>query len=112
MILHQRIMLHDRVWDIVRHHSFNDSTHVPVSHILVCPACTRTWAMLQLEGDTFCWPRAAFCGCIQHTDEWHPVPGSLLVEEGWGVIDDALLEGLPAELVRREFDLHLKAYHL
>ena len=112
MMIPQRIMLNDRVWDIERHHSFKESTHVPVSHVLVCPACTRIWAMLQLPEDRFCWPRAVFCGCISHTDEWHPVPGSLLVEEGWGVIDDSLLNALPPELVKREFDLHLKVYSL
>jgi len=103
-------MLNDKLYHVERHHSFSNSTHVAVSTILVCPACTRTWAMLLLEGDTFAWPRSAFCGCISYADEWHPVPGSILIEEGWGVIDDSLLAALPDELVKREFQLHMQAY--
>ena len=111
MILRQRIVLDDRVWEIHRHHSFGDSTHVACSQLLVCPACSRPWAMLHLlDEDPFVWPYAAFCGCIPYRDDWRPVPGSILIEEGWGLIDESLLAALPPELVRREFDLHLKAY--
>ena len=110
MIRHQRVMLNDQLWQIGRHHSFAGETHVAISHILVCPACTRVWALLQFLDEPFAWPRAAFCGCVHHADEWHPVPGSLLCEEGYGTIDDSLLSALPDSLIQREFQLHLKAY--
>jgi hypothetical protein len=64
-----------------------------------------------------CWPVAQFCETCQTSptgllvkSDWCPVPGSLLVEEGWGVIDTALLNALPDSLVTREFNLHLRAY--
>lgn len=100
-----------------REHSFHQQTHVAKSHALFCPACQEVWAILKFEDDDddYVWPVAQFCE--HHKPEgltkqsgWFPVPGSILVEEGWGVIDDSLLRALPKELLRREFDLHVRAY--
>lgn len=117
MIRTQKILMGDLAVYIHREHSFQglhpDGWHVACSRILVCPACWEAWALLKFVDDTYAWPIPQFCGsCQPPTREhgWYPVPGSLLVEEGWGVIDTALLNALPAELVRREFDLHMGAY--
>lgn len=100
---------------ISRSHSFGHPGqppgHVAKSHCLVCPGCQRVWAKLVLDQEPFLvWPVAQFCSDCQITTTWLPVPGSLLVEEGFGVIDRELLWALPAPLLRREFDLHLRAY--
>jgi hypothetical protein len=96
-------------WYIEREHAFNDQHNVAVSQLLICPRCHKTWAKLEFDGDRCAWPVAQFCENCNEPDEWIPVPGSLLNEEGWGIIDDSLLAALPEELVRREFNLHIKA---
>jgi hypothetical protein len=65
---------------------------------------------LRFDDDKYVWPVAQFCELCNERDDWIPVPGSLLHEEGWGIIDDSLLAALPEELVRREFLLHIKVY--
>lgn len=100
-------------WAIEREHSFpgqGDGWHEAKSYSLHCPRCGSRWADVIFAGETLVWPVAQTCESCQVEDEWMPVPGSLLVEEGYGVIDTALLAALPEELVRREFQLHLKAY--
>jgi len=99
-----------------RKHSFGGDppTHEAKSHALFCPSCHIVWAVLRFVGEEEVWPVGQFCQLhqVQRTrkSEWCPVPGSILVEEGWGVIDEALLFALPEPLLRREFDLHIKAY--
>ena len=110
MLRRQQILFDCRLWEIERWFSFADSTKVAVSHCLICPACGRTWATLSFPDDRLIWPRAAFCGCLNYRDDWLPVPGSLLVEEGYGAVDDQLLLALPPDLLRREFDLHMKVF--
>jgi hypothetical protein len=105
----QSLTLGESVAWVHREHNFSFG-HVATSCLLVCPACRRSWAELKFVDDSFVWPRSQFCEQCWHTDEWHPVPGSLFVEEGWGVIDDSLLKALPDDLLLREFNLHLKAY--
>lgn len=101
-------------FEIEREHSFHGSSgelgHVAHSTFLVCPKCRLVWATLQFPDEPFGWPVAAFCRSHEYRDSWHLVSGSILTEEGWGVIDDALLDGLPPSLVKREFELHMKAY--
>lgn len=92
-----------------REHSFSDHHYVAKSHGLICPQCRRQWATLKFTDDALVWPVAQFCENHPIPDEWMPVPGSILNEEGWGVIDDSLLAVLPDELVVREFHLHIKA---
>lgn len=121
MILTQVIKLRDKWGEfqsyyVHREHSYHEQTHVAHSHMLVCPACRDQWAELKFVQDRLVFPRAQFCeGCrlnihdLNETDRgWYPVPGSLFVEEGWGVIDDSLLRVLPDELVQREFRLHME----
>ena len=110
MLRRQQIMLDSHLWTINRWFSFAGATKVAVSHCLVCPACGRTWATLSFPDDRLIWPVAAFCGCTQDADDWRPVPGSILVEEGYGEVDDSLLNALPGDLLRREFNLTIKAF--
>jgi hypothetical protein len=103
------ITLGSRTWEIEREGSFANSTHSAYSYCLVCPSCTRVWASHRLSGDRLLWPRAGFCeDCPSSVDNLRPVPGSILVQEGLDVIDDALVEALPLELLKREYDLHTK----
>lgn len=93
-----------------REHAFGGDTHVACSEVLICPQCGQIWARLKFLDDSEVWPRPQTCELCTYRDDWLPVPGSLLVEEGYGVIDDALLTSLPDPLVIREFNLHLKVY--
>lgn len=97
-------------WFVHRQHSYNGVSLVAYSQVLVCPKCRELWAILQFLDEDLTWPVSAFCEQCQINDEWHPVPGSILVEEGWGVIDDALLAALPPPILEREFRLHMEAY--
>jgi len=100
-------------WYVHRDHAFCDQTHVAKSHALFCPSCQEIWAILHFVDEREIWPVAQFCEhCRPSRDDytWYPVAGSILVEEGYGVVDDSLLAGLPPELIKREFDLHIKAY--
>jgi hypothetical protein len=113
MIRPQCIQLFDEVDDthwVHRDHAYADQSHVAHSQLLVCPRCCTPWAKLRFDDDDLCWPMSQFCEHCPLRDDWHPVPGSLLVEEGWGVVDDSLLQALPLSLLKREFDLHLKAF--
>lgn len=102
----------EEAYFIHREHSFNEQKNVADSRVLYCPKCNMIVATLRFLDDEYCWPVAQFCAaCAPPADNpWFPVPGSILVEEGWGVIDEALLWSLPPELVEREFWLHIKAY--
>src|SRR6266850_1600836 len=96
-------------WYIEREHSFNDCKQTAFSHMLVCPSCQTIWAKFIIEKDRIVWPKAQFCEqCPIISDPWHLVPGSLLVEEGWGVVDESLMEALPPELMLRELELYMK----
>ncbi|MDX2059907.1 MAG: hypothetical protein SFV24_19010 [Gemmatimonadales bacterium] len=84
--------------------------HVAHSRCYVCPACGEVWACQMLDGEPLMWPTAAFCRSHKITTDWCVVPGSILIEEGWGVIDTSLLAAMPPELLAYEFNLHLEAF--
>lgn len=115
MIIQQTITL-SMVGSFVIHreHSFGQPGeppgHVAHSHCLFCPGCQGVWAWLKIHGETLTWPVAQSCAQCKITDPWMPVPGSILAEEGWGLVDTALLSALPEPLLQREFVLHLEAY--
>jgi hypothetical protein len=98
-----------KTWHICREPSFGNEDHVVVSWAFFCPLCQTIWAKHLILGDLKVWPRAQFCEECPEWDTWHPVPGSLLLEEGIGLIDESLLESLPEELIKREFNLHMRA---
>lgn len=81
------------------------------SSCYICPRCLKQWAFLAFEGDEILHIQPQFCERCPPTagSKWFAdrpvVPGSLL----WGYcLDRPLLESLPPELVRREFQLTLK----
>ncbi len=76
----------------------------------VCPACGKVWACMLIDDEPLMWPRAAFCRQHPIKTDWCPVPGSILTEEGWGVIDKSLLNALPPALLKHEILVHLKAF--
>lgn len=113
MLRKQNIEVDQLSWTIEREHSFRgqgDGWHEAQSVMFVCPKCLKHWATLRFHGDELIWPRAQTCESCLVNDEWLPVPGSLLEEIGWGVIDTSLLNALPEVLLKREFALHLKAF--
>lgn len=81
------------------------------SGLMVCPICCRLWAKLIMEDQAFFEARSI--PCEQHASACHPdlrpVAGSLLDNPTANGYDEPLLQALPEDLLRREFDLHLKA---
>jgi len=80
------------------------------SRVLVCPMCKQVWAMLTVEGKPVHRPEMASCIDCNYQSVDNPVPGSLLV---YGIptsnVDYSLLDVLSEKLLRREFNLTLKA---
>lgn len=80
------------------------------SRLLVCPKCCQPWAKLTVEGDAAHRPEMASCMFCDWSSEASPVPGSLIV---YGItgdnVDWGLLAVLPENLLRREFNLTMKA---
>ncbi len=110
MLVKARIEFNGFRYEILREHSFNDETRTAISHSLVCPVCCTIWAKHIIESDILLWPKAQFCDkCYVRPDNWHPVPGSLLILESWEAVDESLLEALPHDLFKREFQLLFKA---
>jgi hypothetical protein len=68
-----------------------------------CPECGDVWARILLLNSDGRPQQFEFqvVACERHKDQWE-VPGSLLAA-GEGILDL-----LPDQLVRREFELHLK----
>ena len=113
------IMIGHRLWEFQRPYSWqsrtpgSDGWQIMGNYLLVCPRCGETWARMW-AGDL---PSAAITWEVYpQLCERHPpvhsssFPGSLFPGR-WGfngMRDPALFYHLPAELVQREFDLHLR----
>ena len=81
------------------------------SSALFCPICRQAWAETHAEPDEVHVPQMVSCEVCEWSDELHPVPGSLLVNDIFSDgVDWELLELLPPELLKREFNLTLRAY--
>jgi hypothetical protein len=79
--------------------------------LYVCPYCAVVWATLEdtQSGDPLAVIGAS-CTVCNEDDYWYPVPGSILSVKGLpGGWDALLLRLLPAVLVEREFELHLRS---
>ena len=84
--------------------------------VLVCPKCLKQWAHLDFQAvlrkgdrEDCLWPIGAFCENCAITDKDSPPAGSILIYYGYGCnIDEALLDVLPTELLKREFKIHLR----
>ena len=100
---------------IVERPDFTPEGYPVYSRLFVCPCCHEVWAKVIREDQSPARPEMVSCGemsTCQWTDELTAmVPGSLL-DYGVtlpGMIDFDLLDILPEPLLRREFDLTLKA---
>jgi hypothetical protein len=81
------------------------------SRLLVCPRCRSTWATVLVEGDLDAFPVTAGCYPCNWSNELFNIPGSILWSTETNELTDwTLLEALPMELVKRELELHLKAF--
>src|SRR6266849_624663 len=85
------------------------------SGVMFCPVCCLIWAKLTIETGEFTLFRGArTIPCEKHSQACHedrrPVAGSLLDNPTANGIDEPLLAALPPDLLKREFDLHLKAF--
>lgn len=86
-----------------------DGWSIARSYAYICPVCLKQWAVTLLEGDQEYVIQAAYCE-RHHPANWNPtwcVPGSILVGHG-DYLDWPLLDVLPEELLRREFNLAMK----
>lgn len=83
------------------------------SHAWFCIACWDFWAISKLEDLYGGQLIVRTHPCEKHRDSDHEeliIPGSIIPDigyPGWGLIDWPLLEALPVDLLRREFNLHM-----
>lgn len=84
------------------------------SSALICPICLQGWAVLELASQPRPWhvrgERCAECLAPNELSHEWEIPGSLVGLEWFPQsLDIGLLERLPPELIKREFDLHLRS---
>jgi hypothetical protein len=101
-------------WDIqLAEHpvGYIDTIH---SAIYICPTCEDIWARIRVSGMWDAWSLGMPCERCPSTRRQR-IPGSILrnvAYAGYPDLDEAdiqLMRALPAELLAREFDLHIKA---
>lgn len=100
-------------WTFPREHSWQNQYggwHSANSWLFTCPGCTKQWAFLQVSHDKEMWPIAVYCQdcAIPRQHFLLGPPGSLLHPIGARIIDEALLEALPPELLQREAVIHFR----
>jgi hypothetical protein len=85
----------------------------PVNDLaFICPECLDVWATIEAEGDR---PyQIQVISCENHlSTHWilNPIPGSILDNSMFSNGPDwDLLAALPIELLRREYNLHIKQF--
>lgn len=83
----------------------------PIPLGFVCPVCCKVWGILAIEERELIFTASP---CVRHAGySPYRVDGSLLYSYSTfeaGNFDVALLDALPPELLRREFELHLNHY--
>ena len=88
-----------------------DTVH---SAVYICPHCEEIWARIRVSGMWDAWTLGMPCERCPSTRRQR-IPGSLLRNVAYAGRPDEdeadlqLMRALPAELLAREFDLHLKA---
>jgi hypothetical protein len=80
------------------------------SRAKVCPLCLTIWARIEREGEQVYGIEPQSCEYCNGLDNPGIVPGSLLDDRISWTIDMDLLDYLPAELIQREYYLHLKHF--
>jgi hypothetical protein len=83
------------------------------NEVLICPRCLRQWAHLDYgcpmahDEPVGCLsPTGAFCG--ECGEGYSDVPAGSILYAGYNLLDLPLLYALPENLLRREFEIHLK----
>lgn len=101
------ITMDGRGWEIDRP-EVDESRGFHISSIAkVCPKCLRMWAILDIGGTYSI--QGQFCQRCSFTyDLYGAVPGSLLDDYSSQTVDWDLIRYLPEELLKREFDLHVR----
>jgi hypothetical protein len=76
----------------------------PSPYALFCPGCVRIWAKMPVEGSNRNW-MVFTVPCEEHPEAELPykLAGSVLFD--W---DSEILRLLPPEMVKREFELHMR----
>lgn len=106
---------HDFLWKPASR-EWNGSSY---SRVWFCPLCSTIWAALIVEGSDNCICRRGTCtDCYgKYNDqpdyyiELDPFPGSLITDLCvHAEVDYELLQGLPPDLLKREFDLTLRQH--
>lgn len=78
---------------------------------LVCPVCVQIWGRCTIPGSSLWVPEMVSCEACDWSDILHPVPGSIISNNHpTSGVDWALLDALPEELLRREFNLTVRNY--
>ena len=119
------IMLGSRLWDFHRPYSWQVSAsdgspgggwQVMGNYLYTCPVCGEQWARAWATDESVTHWELISQPCERHPLApqvcWATVPGSLFPGP-WGedgMRDSALFHHLPAELVEREFQLHLRRF--
>lgn len=87
-------------------HSEGGITYYPMSLAFLCQKCGDVWARIVVEGAAF---RVEYGDCRKHAIDKMRIsgehPGSIYRPWLSYLVDD-----LPSEVIRREFNLHLKHY--
>jgi hypothetical protein len=110
---HILISGHDRDYRVERPGFWKGYSVVP--RALTCPQCLDVWCtIIPEDNESPSCHDVVPATCVHCTaaSRWmYPVPGSIINDwTGLGGWDDDLLEALPEDLVKREFELTLKAW--
>ena len=113
------VMIGQRLWEFLRPYSWQSTTcsgggwQVMGNYLYTCPVCGEQWARAWAPDEPVQRWEVFSQPCSRHNDPSRiTVPGSLFPGP-WGedgMRDSALFHHLPAELVEREFNLHLRRF--
>ena len=114
------VMIGQRIWEFSRPYSWrafnSEGWQIMGNYLYTCPVCGEQWARAWATDEPVTHWELVEQPCERH--EYAPnvccvtVPGSLFPGP-WGedgMRDSALFHHLPAELVEREFQLHLRRF--
>lgn len=100
---------------VIKREAFTADGYPVYSRCFVCPFCVRVWANIS-KGDSLAaatqdWHRPEGVPCELCESVEHHIAGSILEYSiTFNGLDLDLLDALPEPLLRREFELTLKAF--
>jgi hypothetical protein len=115
------VLIGSRLWEFQRPYSWRQQTkdgwQIMGNYLYICPVCATAWARAwatDLPTDSIVW-EVYSQPCERHTTHHHcTFPGSLF-PDWWGYLgmrDRALFDHLPAELLQRELELHIRRFNI